>query len=581
MPKPARTFVAALAAVLGSAAPAHAAGDPIMPLSDVSEGMACTGYSVVRGTDIASFNVEIRDVVEDETIRGGKLILVRVSGPAIDATGLGPGFSGSPIYCNDSGGTPRVAGAISLGVGAFGNKVALATPIQQILDEPVDPPRATSRLPASARATIHPLAGPVTVAGLGAPGLATLRTAATKAGRTVLAAPPAPLRSFPPQTLRPGSAMAVGLTTGDVSFAALGTVAYVDGDRVWSFGHPLDQAGPRSLFLQDAYVYDVIDNPVGAAEISTYKLAAPGHTLGTLTNDGTYAVVGRTGPQPAQFQLDVGARDADSGGAGETSVTFADETDADQPLGESPLSIVGPLVIAQAASEQLRGVPARLSGSMCLSITIREAPQPLGFCNRYVSSGFADEFGFGGVPSRFAVDALDAFSLVDEFRFADLHVTGVRADTELSRGLAQAFMLRGSARKRVRPGRLIRVRLLVQRVRGERETVSFRVRVPRGLKPGARRLTLIGTPDDDEVDLAAELADELAPEEAEGDPRETGGDPGPRSIAELAARVAALHRFTGVRARFGRAGERRVLGDSALRISGRVAIPLRVLPRRR
>ena len=60
---------APLAAALASAAPAAAAGDPIMPLSQVRSGMHCTGYSVVRGTAISSFDVEVLDVVDGDAER--------------------------------------------------------------------------------------------------------------------------------------------------------------------------------------------------------------------------------------------------------------------------------------------------------------------------------------------------------------------------------------------------------------------------------------------------------------------------------------------------------------------------------
>jgi len=53
-------FIAA--ALLTGIAPGLAqAGDPIMPLSDLRPGMRCTGYSVIRGTEISSFDVEIVD----------------------------------------------------------------------------------------------------------------------------------------------------------------------------------------------------------------------------------------------------------------------------------------------------------------------------------------------------------------------------------------------------------------------------------------------------------------------------------------------------------------------------------------
>ena len=115
----ARLTALTVAALLLPAAPA-AAGDPIMPLSQVRSGMQCTGYSVVRGTDIASFDVEILEVVDGDASGEGPRLLVRVSGPAVDGTGVGPGFSGSPIYCRDEQGTDRNAGAISESLGEYG-----------------------------------------------------------------------------------------------------------------------------------------------------------------------------------------------------------------------------------------------------------------------------------------------------------------------------------------------------------------------------------------------------------------------------------------------------------------------------
>jgi hypothetical protein len=47
--------VAALFAVV----PAAQAADPIMPLSEVRQGMRCTGLSVIKGTSISPFDVEV------------------------------------------------------------------------------------------------------------------------------------------------------------------------------------------------------------------------------------------------------------------------------------------------------------------------------------------------------------------------------------------------------------------------------------------------------------------------------------------------------------------------------------------
>src|SRR3954467_462470 len=174
-----RLLAAAFAASLVPAAPAFA-GDPVMPLSQVHAGMHCTGYSVVRGTDIASFGVEVIDVVDGDPAEDGPRILVEVSGAAVDSTGIGPGFSGSPIYCDDGTGTGRNIGAISESIGEYGGKVVLATPIEAILANSPDAPRERSTAKASradravaARAEhqirtdgVRPLASPLTISGL-------------------------------------------------------------------------------------------------------------------------------------------------------------------------------------------------------------------------------------------------------------------------------------------------------------------------------------------------------------------------------------------------------------------------------
>src|SRR3954449_2308610 len=182
-----RSFaVAAVAACLVPVAPAFA-GDPTMPLSQVQAGMQCTGRSVIQGTTISTFDVTVLDVAAGEAAGIGNN-LVSVSGPAVDATGIGPGFSGSPIYCPDGAGTNRVIGAISQSVNEYGGKVALATSIEAILGTPIDVPKraATSARMRAAVAKAEPIASPLSVSGLSAPLAKSLTTAAAKAGRPVL-----------------------------------------------------------------------------------------------------------------------------------------------------------------------------------------------------------------------------------------------------------------------------------------------------------------------------------------------------------------------------------------------------------
>jgi hypothetical protein len=451
-----RPLLLALFVLLVLAAPARA-GDPIMPLDEVRQGMRCTAYSVLQGTRIDSFDAEVVDVVAGDRSTDAPRILLRFSGPAIDRTGVGPGFSGSPIYCpSRDGGPQRVIGAISESVGEYGGTLALATPIQQILDQPVEPPIGMA--PASRAANRRTLAAPISLGGLSAPVGRLFTRAAARAKRVVYAAPARPrAQSFPPQELRPGAAMAVGLSSGDITAGAVGTVAYTDGDRVWGFGHALDGAGRRSLFLQDAYVFAIVNNPVQVDSASTYKLAAPGHDLGLLSGDGLHAVAGRLGATPDRFPMRVSVRDKDTGRQAGYRVEIADETALGLPTGTSALSLVGGAAIAQAASTILRGSPSRQTGDMCAKITVRERKEPFKFCNRYVTRGASeDEAGGLGVGGPMVGDFIEAVTAMDDYNFAALHVTGVEVGIRVRRGLRQAFLLKGSAPDVVRRGRTIR-----------------------------------------------------------------------------------------------------------------------------
>ena len=575
----ARLAAAALLLAALPAAPAAAAGDPIMPLSQVSHGMRCTGYTVLRGTDISSFDVEVIDVVAGDAAGRQPLILVRVSGPAVEGLGIGEGFSGSPIYCPDAQGTQRVIGAIAYGSGDYGNNVGLAQPIESMLGLPVRPPTGTRLDPRVRHAKA--LAGPLTVSGLAPEVAGPLQRLARRAGRSLAVAPIAPVGDvFPVQVLRPGSSLAVGISSGDIGVGALGTVTYVDGSTVYGFGHPLDGAGRRSLFLQDGYVYTTIGNPIDSGQQVTQKIGAPGHDLGALTSDGRTGVVGVVGALPPHTALHVSSQDADTGAKQEVlDVSVADETDVGLPLGVTALGFVVPLAVAQAAYTTLDASPVLQSDSLCLKITLRERAAPMGFCNSYVG-GFGGTGGdSGSLPGGpFLSDIGEALTDVDAYNFSTPHVSRVDVDLLMARGLRQSFITRVRAPKVLRAGQDFTLSLSLQRVRGLASVRTVRAHVPAGLGSGRRTLVVTGTPSDtsgSSTDLTSLLGGGAG--SASSPPDEAG----PRSLSALAHELAAIHRFDGVIVSFrspgakddvtGRhdpAAPRPLLSDPNLRISG-------------
>jgi hypothetical protein len=103
--------------------------DPIIPLSQVKPGMKGQCLTVVKGSDVVSFDAEVIDIVR----AGGNpqsLILVRVSGKVVEATGgIAAGMSGSPFYIGG-----RLAGAIGYGWSFADHFQGLVTPIEEMLE---------------------------------------------------------------------------------------------------------------------------------------------------------------------------------------------------------------------------------------------------------------------------------------------------------------------------------------------------------------------------------------------------------------------------------------------------------------
>lgn len=562
-----RLLTATVLLLLAAVTPAFAA-EPILPLSEVQPGMRCTGLSVIRGTTISSFDVDIIDVVPGDQIADQPLLLVKVSGPTVDDSGIAEGFSGSPVICDG-----RIAGAIAYGTGDYGNQLGYATPIEAMLNQPVPsvPAVASLRTPVGARA----LTTPIAVSGVADRVFAPFAKAAKKIGITLTTVPVAPEASrFPVQTLVPGASVAAGLASGDLTAAAVGTVTYVDGDKVYAFGHPFSGTGRRSLLLQDAWVYTVIDNPLGIGEAVSSKLAAPGHDIGALTYDGRDGVAGLIGATPPTTALTVTVRNGETGATRVSRARIADEAQVGLPDGVSPIVLTAPMGAAQAAYTALDGSPVLQSARMCVRMTIAQLAKPTGFCRRYVGAYGGDQTTPGG---PFVADLATALTDVDLFSYGIPTLMKVDVSLTVQPGLQQALLRSVQAPARLRRGHDARLVLHLQRYRGARFTRVARLHVPRDAPLGHAELRLVGTPLDDPVgsdDVQIVLG---------GDPPIDGGASGPKSYAGLADQMRSLAGYDGVRAglRASRGGgwtaTQRLYRDPQLRISGTAGTAARVV----
>ena len=392
--------------------------------------------------------------------------------------------------------------------------------------------------------------------------------------RTIVAAPAGPLGTFPPQELVPGASLAVTLSSGAVTAGAIGTVTYRDGSAVYGFGHGFDTAGRRALQLADAYVFTVVGNPLDTQDAVSYKLAAPGHPLGVLTNDAPAGVVGTLGGRPRTIPLTVTVRDLDRGTKLQQRTSIVDEGAVDNPSGDDLLSTIAPLAVAQGITTAFNGAPARESGVLCLRVRVREVKQPLHFCNRYVLNGVDRDRSAG--PAR----------------LPDGHRRPARAGDDRRRPLRAAARRARLGRRRRRARRCdgpppLRQRTAQGASRAESARRAARARRPAGrsarcipscgsrttLSPGRRRCASAAarstsrTPSTQDVLLGAACSCSAACRAAAT---------APSSCSRWSAASTRIERYDGVKARLG-FDRWRVYRDPALRIDGSAALPVRVV----
>lgn len=488
-----RRAVAGLAAVaaLVAAAPAAAAGDPILPLSEVTAGMTGQARTVVRGTEIVTFPVTVIDVQRSADGPGGSLILVRAEGPLIESTGgVAEGMSGSPVYVTGADGVARVMGAVAFGTGDQANVIVGVTPIEQMIDSSggqranarvaARPPARRARMVAgraAARALerrhpdrigLYPLAR-WTVAGVSRPLVPGLTRELARSGIQLTSLGARTLRPAVP--LVPGASMTALLSGGDLVLGAIGTVTYLDGTTVIGFGHPFLRAGRARFLLGDGYVYQTIPAPIVGG---SYKLAEPGTLQGMVTGDRADGVTGRLGSVEA-IEAVATATDRARGTQSTVRATIA------------PDERTAPIIAGLLQDEPYVRVRDGVGGgtlTLTVSIAAPDLRRPFAYRNVYAAAGDVGALASGQVARLMAVLMQNG---VRPVQISQVTVT----ETIESRVRAARIVGARLVPRRVRAGARATLLLRVQPWRASARTLRLRVRVPSGLDAGAAGLRVV------------------------------------------------------------------------------------------
>ncbi len=273
-----------------------------MPLDDVQEGMTGYGKTVFKGTEVESFPVEIKGIIQEGYNR--QLILIKAGGDKIEEIGgVASGMSGSPVYLED-----RIIGAIAYGWTLSDHRLALVTPIeamQKIWSEKEYWVQGEPDLSDYPGLEATPVRTPLLASGLSGRAAEHLQEAMDDYGIKVMSGPAARTDGEAPP-LKPGSAVAVDLMRGDMGAAFVGTVTYRNENKILAFGHPIFHQGAVDFFLSDAYVHEIIPSLN-----FPFKLASSQQLKGRIGQDRDAGISGQVGEYPRLIPINVSVKDSD------------------------------------------------------------------------------------------------------------------------------------------------------------------------------------------------------------------------------------------------------------------------------
>jgi hypothetical protein len=479
-------------AALAAAARPAASAVALMPVSDIRPGQHASVRTVFAGDSIETFDADIVGVLAGGRA-GGDIILARATSPRVVASGIAAGMSGSPVYVDG-----RLVGALALGWPFSKEPIFGITPIAEmlaVLDHPEGPAGDLSSGPAGVGVALRPSAYrelawpgdtlaaaatppapgmlpsalpiPLSAGGLSGRALELARPLFEGTGLLLTPGGHAAPSAKPPAPIVPGSPIAVDVLRGDLNFSAIGTVTYVDGDRLLIFGHPFFQAGDVRMPLSTAHIVGILPSLY-----DSFKLGVPGTPIGVATQDRRTAVGGHLGGSAPLMPFTVVVR-----GTAPAPQVFHFETLHDR--------LLMPQLLATAVMSCL--LESGGSGSqqtLDWTLSAWQGREVLRMGDRAAGEGpYTDVAGAVTGPLRFLLGNT----------YETWRPDSVRIEVDVRPGRGQ-WTLRGASllSAGVRRGGHLRVRVELERWHGERKTVDLDVDVPRELPPGHYALWIGG-----------------------------------------------------------------------------------------
>lgn len=475
-----------------------------MPLSQIRPGMKGYGLTVLQGTKVEKFDVEIIGVM-NQIGPGQDLILATVDHPLIRRTGVIAGMSGSPIYIDG-----KLIGALAYSWQFEKEPVAGITPIEEMLRiAQADTTGGNAVLPAAMpRMTATEFLN--TIANGKSESVFEKLTAEFTAkqpagiGTAKRIALPVSLSSFAPETIArfgqyldamgmvavpsgtnatsksasngaskhfaPGDPVGAVLLNGDFNVAATGTVTHVEGDRVYAFGHPFLDMGEISFPMARAEVVGVLPSLA-----SSFKFANTGEIIGALRQDRSAGIMGVVGEKATTIPVELTVEGSGMARTYQVNVVRHPQ--------------LSPLMLAMAADSVVANAQ-RAAGER--TVVLESEIKLKGFEPIKLREGWAGAQARQAIPAYLAV--VSGYLISNEFKAADIESIKLhlRHDDQVKIAHILEATVQTPENGRISAGDTVKVRAVLKPFRGDSFVETFDVKIPDDQPPGQAYL-LVGS----------------------------------------------------------------------------------------
>ena len=454
------------------------------PLKNVKAGLRGVGRTVFAGARVEEFQVEVLGVLENIGPKRA-LILARLSGGPLARTGVMQGMSGSPVYIEG-----KLLGAVAMAFPFATEPIAGIRPIEEMVRVGSAPPDSSLRIAFSLKETdltrvlprpqdlpagdsrMVDVATPVSFGGFTRAAIEQfaqpLRSLGLEPRQGLSAGARADLRMGLPSALQPGSMISVQLMSGDMSIGADGTVTYIDGSRIYAFGHRFLSVGSTALPFARSEVVTLLPTLN-----SSFKISAPRELMGTISQDRNTAIFGELGRRAPMVPVSVAVHRG-----GQRLESYNISMVNDRFL--APLLVQMAVYSAIDATERTVGAASiRVKGE----IELAGSPTPIRVNNMYAADN--------GSAVIASLSTAIPLAYVLQSGFETLTLRRVVLDIE-SFGEKKQLQIDGVtvARHQVRPGEKVQLQVVLAGENGAEVTRRVEYDVPVGAPAGPLYFTV-------------------------------------------------------------------------------------------